>query len=79
MDVALLVTVQRCPDSSVWTSGVCTVPVQRVRRCRSTEEFNGFLGIRELEFIYAEGLAMGEAPREDALSDAGERIRRLAA
>lgn len=42
-------------------------------------QFLGFLGIRELEFIYAEGLAMGEAHRDGALSQAGKLIQRLAA
>lgn len=39
----------------------------------------GFLGIVEVEFIYAEGLAMGEEFRAVALDDAGQAIERLAA
>jgi FMN-dependent NADH-azoreductase len=42
-------------------------------------QFLGFLGIRDVEFIYAEGLAMGEAHRDGALSHAGECIQQLAA
>jgi len=42
-------------------------------------QFFGFLGITGLEFVYAEGLAMGEAPRSEALSDAREAIGRIAA
>jgi FMN-dependent NADH-azoreductase len=41
--------------------------------------FLDFLGIRDVEFIYAEGLAMGEAHRDDALTTASECIQRLAA
>jgi FMN-dependent NADH-azoreductase len=41
-------------------------------------EFLGFLGITEVEFVYAEGLAMGEAPRNAALGDAGRAIERIA-
>lgn len=41
--------------------------------------FLGFLGIRHVEFIYAEGLAMGEQFRGAALVDAHERIEQLAA
>lgn len=42
-------------------------------------QFLGFLGIEDIQFIYAEGLAMGEAYRDEALGHAGERIQRLAA
>lgn len=42
-------------------------------------QFLGFLGIRDVEFIYAEGLAMGEEHRDGALAHAGECIQRLAA
>jgi FMN-dependent NADH-azoreductase len=41
--------------------------------------FLGFIGIRDVEFIYAEGLALGEQQRERALAAAVERINRLAA
>src|SRR4051812_47282225 len=39
-------------------------------------DFLGFLGITEVEFVYAEGLAMGEAPRNAALGDAARSIDR---
>jgi FMN-dependent NADH-azoreductase len=41
--------------------------------------FLGFLGIQDVEFVYAEGLAMGEILRDGAIVDARERIERLAA
>jgi len=39
----------------------------------------GFVGIRDVEFIYAEGLALGAEQREAAVSSAMARIRELAA
>lgn len=42
-------------------------------------QFLGFLGISDIEFVYAEGLAMGEDERDGALADAGTHIQRLAA
>ena len=39
----------------------------------------GFLGIREVEFVYAEGLALGAQQRERAVAAATARIRELAA
>jgi FMN-dependent NADH-azoreductase len=41
-------------------------------------DFLRFLGIADIEFVYAEGLAMGDAPRTQALASAGERLRTLA-
>ena len=41
-------------------------------------EFLGFLGITDVEFVYAEGLAMGEAPRAAAVANAERAIGRLA-
>jgi FMN-dependent NADH-azoreductase len=41
--------------------------------------FLAFLGIDDVEFIYAEGLAMGDAAKADALSKAGRAIESLAA
>jgi FMN-dependent NADH-azoreductase len=41
--------------------------------------FLGFIGINDLEFIYAEGLSLGAEPREQALAAALERIGQLAA
>src|SRR6185369_17576774 len=40
-------------------------------------DFLAFLGITEVEFVYAEGLAMGEAPRNAALGDAARSIERI--
>jgi FMN-dependent NADH-azoreductase len=42
-------------------------------------QFLGFIGITDVEFIYAEGLAMGEESRTAALAEAGKRIEQLAA
>lgn len=41
-------------------------------------EFLAFLGITDVEFIYAEGLAMGEASKAAALAAAQEAIARIA-
>lgn len=41
--------------------------------------FLNFIGIRNIEFVYAEGLAMGDQPRLDALTRATNIIDRLAA
>ncbi len=41
--------------------------------------FFGFIGIRDLEFIYAEGLAYGEDARRDALAGAHRQIAEAAA
>ena len=42
-------------------------------------DFLAFLGITDVEFIYAEGLAMGEAPKAEALAAAQAAIKRIAA
>jgi len=42
-------------------------------------QFLGFIGITDVEFVYAEGLAMGEEARVAALAEAGKRIEQLAA
>lgn len=41
-------------------------------------DFLRFLGIADVEFVFAEGLAMGESPRDTALAGARERIGELA-
>jgi len=43
------------------------------------KQFLGFLGIRNVEFVYAEGLALGAAERDAAVADAVATIERLAA
>ena len=40
-------------------------------------DFLRFIGIGEVEFVYAEGLSMGDAPREKALAAANRAIERL--
>jgi FMN-dependent NADH-azoreductase len=42
-------------------------------------DFLRFLGIDDVEFVYAEGLAMGDAAKADALSKAQRAIQSLAA
>jgi len=39
--------------------------------------FLGFLGMRDVEFVYAEGLAMGEEPRSQALDSARQALHAL--
>ncbi|HET6565973.1 MAG TPA: NAD(P)H-dependent oxidoreductase [Xanthomonadales bacterium] len=41
--------------------------------------FLNFIGLRNIEFVYAEGLALGDQPRLDALNKASNAIDRLAA
>ena len=41
-------------------------------------DFLRFIGIEDVEFVYAEGLALGEAPREKALASANIAIENLA-
>jgi FMN-dependent NADH-azoreductase len=41
--------------------------------------FLGFIGINDVEFVYAEGLSLGPEQREQALAAALERIDQLAA
>ena len=40
--------------------------------------FLGFLGLDDVRFVYAEGLAMGESSKQTALSEAYRSIERLA-
>lgn len=42
-------------------------------------QFLGFIGITDVEFVYAEGLALGQAQREQAIAEATARIAQLAA
>ena len=41
-------------------------------------DFLRFIGIDDVEFVYAEGLAMGDAPKAEALAGAERRIAALA-
>jgi FMN-dependent NADH-azoreductase len=40
-------------------------------------DFLRFIGIEDVEFVYAEGLAMGDAPKEKALAAANGAIARI--
>ena len=42
-------------------------------------DFFAFLGMSDIEFVYAEGLAMGEEPKQAALTQAHRELERLAA
>jgi FMN-dependent NADH-azoreductase len=42
-------------------------------------EFLNFLGLTDIEFVYAEGLAMGETSKQTALGKAREALAQLAA
>lgn len=42
-------------------------------------QFLGFIGITDVEFVYAEGLALGEESRASALAEAGRQLEQLAA
>ena len=42
-------------------------------------DFLAFIGIEDVEFVYAEGLAMGDAAKEKALVAARQAIRRIMA
>jgi FMN-dependent NADH-azoreductase len=46
---------------------------------RYVRDFLAFLGIAEVEFVYAEGLALGAERRDQAIVGAQAHIRRLAA
>lgn len=43
------------------------------------KQFLAFIGITDVEFVYAEGLAMGEAPRQQGIARARQDLLRLAA
>jgi FMN-dependent NADH-azoreductase len=42
-------------------------------------DFLNFIGISDVQFVYAEGLAMGEAPKAEALASAGRAIAAIVA
>jgi FMN-dependent NADH-azoreductase len=46
---------------------------------RYVTDFFNFIGIKDVEFVYAEGLSMGDDNREASLSQARQEIERLAA
>lgn len=43
------------------------------------KDFLGFIGITDVEFVYAEGLNLGEEPKAKALDQAHNRLNQLAA
>jgi FMN-dependent NADH-azoreductase len=42
------------------------------------ERFGAFLGITDVQFVYAEGLAIGEAQKQAAIAGAQRALRELA-
>jgi FMN-dependent NADH-azoreductase len=44
---------------------------------RYVRDFLAFLGITDVEFVYAEGLNMGETAKETALVQARQRLAEL--
>ena len=42
-------------------------------------DFLGFIGIADVEFVYAEGLNLGEPSKQESLADAHQRIEQLVA
>ncbi|TJY59305.1 FMN-dependent NADH-azoreductase [Sinimarinibacterium sp. CAU 1509] len=51
----------------------------RDTQTRYVIDFLNFIGLRDIEFVYAEGLNLGDASRKNALDAAAERIEVLAA
>lgn len=43
------------------------------------KQFLGFIGLKDVEFIYAEGLNMGDQPKQQALDSAHQQIHRAVA
>jgi FMN-dependent NADH-azoreductase len=41
------------------------------------KDFLGFIGLNDVEFVYAEGLALGEAPKAQSILQASNTIARL--
>lgn len=52
---------------------------ERDTQTRYVQDFLGFIGIEDVDFIYAEGLAMGPEHRDAALQQAEQAIANLAA
>jgi len=60
------------------TRGGAHAGTPRDTQAAYVREFLAFLGIAEVEFVYAESLAMGPAPREASLAQARAAIQNLA-
>ena len=56
-----------------------TIPVIAISACQTAyvRDFFAFLGIADVTFVYAEGLAISEPSRDAALSKAHDAIERL--
>ena len=59
------------------TRGGLYAGTPRDTQSQYVRDFLSFLGITDVEFVYAEGLAMGEAPRAAALAKARAAVREL--
>jgi FMN-dependent NADH-azoreductase len=60
------------------TRGGLYVGTPRDSQTTYVRDFLAFLGIHDVQFVYAEGLAISEAGKQAALSEAKMRIERLA-
>ena len=60
------------------TRGGRYVGTPRDTQTAYVRDFLAFIGIGDVEFVYAEGLAMGEAPKAEALAAARDVIVRIA-
>ena len=61
----------------VATRGGLYAGTPRDTQAAYVRDFLAFLGLTDVEFVFAEGLAMGEGPKDAALAQAGARIRAL--
>ena len=61
------------------TRGGSTPARRSIRRPHTCATSSRFLGIDDVEFVYAEGLAISDASKAAALSRAERTIERLAA
>jgi FMN-dependent NADH-azoreductase len=61
------------------TRGGLYLGTPRDTETKYVRDFLAFLGIDDVEFVYAEGLAMGDASKDKALVSANEAIERIGA
>lgn len=53
-------------------------PAEQESQTAYLRQFLGFLGMKDVEFVYAEGLALGEASASQSINAAHESLRTLA-
>ena len=59
-----------------WTEGA-DGNLDQVSQTGYVRDFLRFLGIDDVEFVYAEGLAMGDASKSESLARAGQVVKSL--